>query len=177
MERTGTMQKDTSSDNQSLETTQKGWLRRNWKWGVLLILAAIVVSRFTFHVGYVDEDKREAVEMIGQFHQRMNAGRFDDIYDELDPAFKKALSREDFLKHMQETSEQYGQFRAVKASKLNVIMGAPVQTRAGCYSIFEKGEATEFFSYSREGHHLQLLIYGIYPGSSRFYGSGNPPGN
>ena len=171
------IENDINLKSESLETPQKGWLRRNWKWGIVLILAAIVVSRFTFHVGYIDQDKSEALKQIGQFHERMNAERFDDIYDSADPALKSVLSREDFLKRMQETRERFGNFRTVKASKLNVVMGAPVQTRAACYSSFEKADATELFSFAREGHQLQLLIYGIKPGNTQLQGSGSSQGN
>ena len=168
------MQNDTSAESQNVETPQAGWLRRNWKWGILVVMAVIALSRFTIHIGYVDQDKNETVKLIEQFHERMNAGHLDEIYDDANPGFKKALSREDFFRRMQETHEQYGQFRTVKASRVNVIKGAPVQTRVAYYSIFEKGEATEFFAYAREGHHLQLLTYGINPGGAQFYGSGSP---
>ena len=69
---------------------------------------------------------------------------------------------------MQENREQYGLFRAARSSKLNVIMGAPVQIRAAYFSRFDKGDATEQFSFGREGERVQLLIYGISPGDTQF---------
>jgi hypothetical protein len=67
---------------------------------------------------------------------------------------------------MQQNRAQYGQFIVAKSSKLNVIMGAPVQIRAAYLSSFEKGEATELFSFVRDGDKVRLLVYGIFPGNT-----------
>jgi hypothetical protein len=150
----------------------QGWVGRNWKWILVLFIAALAVSRFSLHLGYVDQDKNVAAKLIEQFHERINAGRFEEIYDDAHPAFRNALSKQDWLRHMQENRDHYGLFRAAKSSKLNVIMGNPVQIRAAYVSTFDKGDATELFSFAREGQKVQLLIYGISPGDTRV-GSGS----
>src|ERR1700691_5945831 len=103
---------------------------------VLAIVAVAVVAGFSLHLGYADEDKDQVVKLIVQFHERINSERFNDIYDDAHPAFHKALSREEWLRHMRESWEQYGKFETIKSSRVGVVMGAPVQTRAVYYSNF-----------------------------------------
>jgi hypothetical protein len=160
-------QRDTSAGTES-PARLRGWVGRNWKWIRFLLIAALVLSRFNVHFGYVDEDKKLTARLIEQFHERMNAGRFEEIYDDAHPAFRNALSKEEWLRYMQENQEQYGLFRAARSSKLNVIMSAPVQIRAAYFSTFDKGDATELFSFGRERERVQLLIYGISPGDAQF---------
>jgi hypothetical protein len=148
------------------------WFRRNGKWILALVLAGLVVSRFNLHLGYIDDDKRQTAKLIEQFHERMNTGQFDEIYADAHPAFRKSLTAQEWLHHMADAREQYGKFETMRSSRFNVIMGAPVQIRAAYTSTFEKGEATELFSFAREGNKVQLLIYGISPNGIRFGSSG-----
>jgi len=163
----GTMQTAPSVQTKSPASPARGWVHLNWKWILVLVVAVLVLSRFSLHFGHVDHDKELAVKLIGQFHEGMNVGRFEEIYDDAHPAFRNTLSKQEWFRHMQETRQQYGSFKAAKSSTLNVVMGAPVQVRAAYYSTFDKGEATELFSFAREGHKLQLLMYGISPGVVR----------
>jgi hypothetical protein len=149
------------------------WFHHNWKWLFGLLLAGLLLSRFTVHFGYVDDDKKQAAKLIEQFHDRMNTERFDEIYEDAHPAFRKSLSKEEWLRQMQENRQQYGPFKMTSSSKINVIMGAPVQIRAAYNSTFEKGEATELFGFAREGHKVQLLIYGISPATTQSNPSGS----
>src|SRR6478735_3732705 len=155
-----------TAETEGLAVPRHRWWRRNWKWILGLLVAALILSRFSLHFGYIDEDKKEAVELIERFHQQMNAGRFEEMYEGAHPAFQSALTKREWVRHMQESRAQYGLFIVAKSSKLNVIMGAPVQIRAAYLSSFGKGEATELFSFARDGHNVRLLIYGISPGNT-----------
>ena len=136
-----------------------------------MLLAGLVLSRLSLHLGYVDDDKKQVVRLIEQFHERMNSQQFDEIYNDAHYVFRKSLGREEFIRHMQETRMRYGSFTSLTSSKVNVIIGAPVQIRAAYNSTFEKGEATELFSFVREGHKIQLLIYGVSPRRTPFNNS------
>jgi len=125
----------------------------------------LLLSRVTLHFGFVEEDKQQAAEQIHRFHVRVNAGQFNQIYDDANAAFRESLSRQDWVKHMQDSREQYGAFKKVTFFKANVITDAQVQVRAVCNSAFEKADATEMFGFVREGHRIQLLSYGIFSGS------------
>ena len=161
------MQSDASMHITSPASPIQGWVGRNWKWILFLLVVALLLSRFTLHLGYVDDDKKLTTKLIEQFHERMNAGRYEEIYDDAHPAFRNALSKQAWLRHMQEDREQYGLFRAARSSKLNVLMGVPVQIRAAYVSTFDKGDVTELFGFAREGHKVQLLMYGVSPGDNQ----------
>lgn len=139
------------------------WFQQNWKWIVTLVFACLTISRFTVHFGYIDEDKKQAAKLINQFHDRINAGQFDQIYDDAHATLRNSLTRQEWLIYMQETRDQFGRFKKVSSSQLNVVMTAPVQIRAACNSTFEEGEAAELFNLVREDDNVELLAYGICP--------------
>src|SRR3954467_10118125 len=87
------------------------WFRHNRKWLFGLLLAGLVLSSFTIHFGYGNDDKKQALKLIERFHDRMNTERFDEIYEDLHPAFRKLLTKEEWLQHMQENRKQYGTFK------------------------------------------------------------------
>ena len=148
--------------------SQRGWLTRNWMWlaGVLLVL--FVLSRVTLHRGYIEDDKRFATRLIAQFHQRMNAGQLDQIYDAYDQSLKNVKTREEELQSLREVSSQFGAFKSVADSEMNVIVEVPMtQVRAAYNSNFEKGDVTELFAFVRRGHDLKLAFYQVSPGTAK----------
>jgi hypothetical protein len=146
----------------------RAWFVRNWKWAIalafgfpLLLLAFLLSTRSTLHVGNFGDDESAAVELIRQFHARINAGRFDEIYDDADAALKASKNRETLVRELHEAHDKYGQFQRVTSSEVRAIAGAPIEVRARYDSVYEKGDATELFSFLREGHKLQLAFYQI----------------
>jgi hypothetical protein len=161
-----------SSDNAGVEALpNRTWFARNWKWCVpvaLLLTAGWVwfLFRPQFHAGNIEDDKKEATEAIAQLHSRVSAGHFDQIYDDADPDFKKSQSQQDLVREMLRTRNKYGDFRQIRFSQLNVLMGSPVQVRAVYNSTFEKGDTTELFTFVRRGNDsLKLLFYSVSPGT------------
>lgn len=156
------------TQNTTLSTSQ--WFRRNLKWiGILafLFLAGLVLWRsgvnFSFLAGgWLGKDEKQALEMVKLFHERMNAGHFDEMYDEAYPAFRDDVSRQQWLRIMNKTREQYGLYRARRSQTLKVIMGPPLQVRVTYEATFEHGDARETFSFARHGDELQLLEYGTW---------------
>lgn len=158
------------SNTQSTALLTSQWFRRNLKWiGILafLFLAGLVLWRsgvgFSFLAGgWLNEDEKQALKMVELFHERMNAGHFDETCDDAHPAFRQAESRQEWLRHMKETRVAYGLYRLRRSQTLKVIMGPPVQVRVYYESTFEQGDATETFSFARDGDKLQLLEYGTW---------------
>jgi hypothetical protein len=146
--------------------SQRSWLARKWIWLVGALLILLVASRATLHRGYIEEDKRTATKLIEQFHERMNEGQFDQIYDAYDSSLKNVMSREVAVQGLQEVSDQFGAFKAVSDSEMNVILGPRVEVRAAYNSTFEKGDATELFGFLRRGHDLKLAIYQVSHGTA-----------
>jgi hypothetical protein len=152
------------SDTQSTALPTAQWFRHNLKWiGILafLFLAGLVLWRLGVGFSFLDEDEKQALEMVELFHERMNAGHFDEVYDDAHPEFRHALSRQEWLRHMKETREDLGLYRLRRSQTLNVIMGPPVQVRVYYHATFEQGDGNEQFSFARNGDKLQLLEYGI----------------
>jgi hypothetical protein len=152
------------SDTQSTALPTSQWFRRKLKWtGILafLLLAGLVLWRLGVGFSFLTGDEKQALEMVELFHERMNAGHFDEVYDDAHPAFRQAESRQEWLRHMKETREDLGLYRLRRSQTLNVIMGPPVQVRVYYHATFEQGDGTEQFSFARNGDKLQLLEYGI----------------
>ena len=76
------------------------WFQQNWKWIVTLVFACLTISRFTVHFGYIDEDKKQAAKLINQFHDRINAGQFDQIYDDAHATLRNSFTRQEWLIYM-----------------------------------------------------------------------------
>ena len=156
-----------ADDRRAGSNSQRRWLNRNWIWLVGALLLLLAISRVTVHVGYIEDEKRTATRLIQQFHQRMNEGQFDRIYDEYDPSLKNAMTREAAVQGLREVSNQFGACKAVSDSEMNVIVGPTVEVRAAYNSTFEKADATELFSFVRRGHELKLAIYQVSHGTAK----------
>ena len=105
--------------------------------------------------------------MIDQIHSQYNARQFETLYKESHPVVRQAQSQSEMVKLMQANYDKYGAFKNCSYSKVNVVMGAPVESRAVYNCSFEKGDATELFSLTRDGDKMELLRYQIYPGTIR----------
>jgi hypothetical protein len=135
-----------------------------------LFLAGLVLWRLGVGFSFLDEDEKQALEMVKLFHERMNAGHFDEMYDDAHPAFRQDESRQEWLRHMKETREDLGLYRSRISHTLDEIMGPRVKVRVTYYATFEQGYGEEWFSFARNGDKLQLLDYGIIsPEWSRHY--------
>jgi hypothetical protein len=136
--------------------------------GVLVATGSCKVSA---RPGYVEDDKKATVQAIEAFHQRLSAAQFEDIYREAHQAFRDTGSREQLLSAMRATHDRFGAFQRVTSSQLNVFVGAPVQIRAVYNTNYEKGDATEQFTFLRDDGHVRLALYSPSLGSVRPSGS------
>ena len=108
----------------------------------LLFLAGLVLWRLSVGFSFLTGDEKQALEMVELFHERMNAGHFDEVYDDAHPAFRDAESRQEWLRHMKETREDLGLYRLRRSQTLNVMMGPPIQVRVYHHATFEQGDGT-----------------------------------
>ena len=123
----------------------------------------LLLSRISIHFGYFAEDKDRTAKLIAQFHARMNAGQFDEIYDDACIDFRNSQSRDYLIDAMRKSRDEFGIFRKIESSNIDVVVNAPVQVRAVYDSVFENGEATERFIFveDNKGQKIQLLFYRI----------------
>ncbi len=138
-------------------------LGRNWKTILGLIVVGILLSlvpvHFGVHLGHIERDKSETMRLIDQFHTRMNAGQIDQIYDDASLGLQRSESRDAVIGTMRKARDDHGAFERVESSKIEVIMGPPIEIRAICNSRFEKGNATEWFVFVIEGSDIRLWTY------------------
>lgn len=155
--------------NEKRAGTGRGRFTRRWIWlaSALFVLMMLVLSHVKLHRGYVADDKRTATRLIERFHERLNAGQFNEIYEEHDQTLKSAMTREIAIQSLQEITNRFGTFKAVTDSETNVIVGPTVEARAAYNSTFAKDDATELFEFLRRGDELKLAIYQIYPGTKK----------
>ncbi|HEY2363152.1 MAG TPA: hypothetical protein VGK36_18670 [Candidatus Angelobacter sp.] len=135
-----------------------------------IIYLVLLISCVSVRPGYIEDDKRDALRAIENFHARLSSGQYAAIYDASDPALQQTGSREELIAAMQATRARFGEFRQVTDSEMNVIVHAPVEIRAAYNSKFEKGDATELFVFLRRGNQIKLAMYQISPGTTKLTG-------
>src|SRR5881392_856232 len=119
--------------------------------GPCLIAALICTSCFFSARPIYIEDEKKAVEVaIQQLHDRMNAEKYDAIYDDMHSDFKATNDKPTIVASMKSTRDRMGEIQIVKEHWLNYMKGDPVPVR-GIYNLkCGNGEFTEFFSYAMD---------------------------
>jgi hypothetical protein len=145
--------------------------------GSFVIVCLSSVSCIRVRPGFFDEDRALTVKAIDQLHERLNLGRFDEIYRNTSEAYRTSRKRDDALGAMKLNRVQLGAFKEATHTELEVIVGAPVQIHAIYNSTFEKGAATELFVFFKEDQGPRLADYQIYAGTVARGGEGDPLGN
>jgi hypothetical protein len=134
---------------------------------VLFLLLASASCTVSVSPGYIAEDKTNTEIAIDKFHQRLDEGKYEDIYNDAYPAFQQSQSKEALIDDMRRTHEKYGKMVEVTGKVVNVIVGAPVQIRAIYNTRFEKGDATEMFNFVKSGDSVKLALYRVSDGTSQ----------
>jgi len=125
-----------------------------------LVLATVALSMLT--ACGVKQSVGDAEAQISTFHADLNAGRFDEIWNDSSAELRKASSKDDFLDLMKAIHRKLG---PVKKSQ-NVGWNANATT-GGTYIIvqmqteFTRGRGIEQFIYRKSGDDLQLNAYNI----------------
>jgi hypothetical protein len=115
--------------------------------------------------------KKKAVDKaIGELHQRLNAQEYKQIYDDTHHSFKSSQTEPKFIDQMKKVRETLGEVKYVTDKWINVIVGPSIEIRAMYNSTFDKGDASEFFIFVREGENISLYRYQVSPGTA-------PPGD
>lgn len=128
--------------------------------GLLLLFLPI---HLTLRRGYVMRDRNETIRLIEEFHDRLNRGQFDQIYENASSALQRSGGYQGVTGTMQQINQNYGAFQRVGSSKVEVVVSAPVEIRAVYDSVFEKGRATEWFVFVIEGNDIRLRTYFVSP--------------
>lgn len=123
-----------------------------------ILVAALLVAAGGCSVG---EEKGAAEQAVASFHEQLDSGRFDPIYDEVAPEFKKASSRKDFVALLDAVHRKLGAVKSAKLDSWRVNYGTGGGTVQLVYTTrYAAGPATEQFVY-RAGKPPKLLGYNI----------------
>jgi hypothetical protein len=142
-------------------------MTKPWNKIFLCLVLVTLVGCVKVRPGYIEDDKRDAAAVIDRVHTLYNARDFAALYDGSHPAVKKAQSKQQMIQFMDEKYQTFGGFKTCTYSKLNVVMGAPVETRAVYNCNFEKRDATELFILIRDEDTMKVAQYQIRSGTVR----------
>lgn len=129
-----------------------------FKWRfILAMLALILASACGVKQAFGDSDAK-----ISVFHADLDSERFDEIWKETSPVFRKATSEKEFQQLLAAVHRKLGKVESSEQNnwRMNTTpQGTFVMIARN--TKFEKGAAQETFTYKREGEELLLAGYNI----------------
>jgi len=132
-----------------------------WKWS--LAVTAIVIIFVAWQCGSgIFQGHKLADVAVQHFHEQLNGGRYDGIYDEATEGFRQGGKHEEFMKLLGAVHAKTGDAGATKSGSINVTTtpsGTFVTTQYE--TTFEKGAATETFTWLKTQGTLKLYGYNI----------------
>ena len=126
--------------------------------GPLLIFALLVACTSIAQKG-------AAEAAVNQFHDRLDAASYDQIYDGSDDRFKATATREQFAKVLTAIHDKLGKVTASKQTNFSAQDRAG--TDVGSYvqlvydTQFASGRGTETFTWRVDGGQVRLYSYNI----------------
>ena len=102
---------------------------------------------------------------VTRFHQQLDSGSFDAIYDETDSLFQGASTREQFAAVLRAVHSKLG--NVAGANETEFFTREEVGTNPGSYisltfeTAFASGKGTEKFNYRVDGGKVRLVGYNI----------------
>ena len=116
--------------------------------------------------GSFEEDKKAVEQKIVEFHRQLAKREFQTIHGDMHPGLQASDIKEVLIGRLVAERDQLGEPKEVTDSRIEVIMGAPVQVRAVYNVKFERKDVTETFNYIKEGSSYKLANYDISAGTA-----------
>ena len=121
--------------------------------------AVLAGCSMQMRAGYFEDDRRAAEAAMETLHKRLSDGQFEQIYNEADKALQDTAPKADLLSSMRATHSTFGSF---VRSEVKAAACFPNQVRFVCHAEYEKGSATEMFTWAihndGKAHLVQLQI-------------------
>ena len=131
--------------------------------GVLVVLGAIglwkggVVVYRTFHSAWL-----EASAAARHFHEELNAGDYEHIYQEADPAFSAPVKHLQLVAILDKVHATLGNATSEQLTHLNLNVDNGNHFVVATFTTtFEKGTAQEEIVWRRDGSALRIYRYNI----------------
>ena len=126
----------------------------------------LVLFPFVHYTGFLatDTDKADAQQLVTTFHNDMAHGDSDGIYDNADPAFQKAVSREHHDAYLAAVARNLGTPMDCTPDNIGVRFGLGTKTVSiDCATRFSSGNtATERFRWKKTGDQYHLYFYALH---------------
>lgn len=109
--------------------------------------------------------KGTAEQAVTRFHQQLDAGSYDEIYDQTDALFRIATAREQFLSILRSVHTKLGNVGS--STQTEFYSREEAGTNPGSYisltyqTQFASGKGTEKFNYRVDGGQVHLVGYNI----------------
>jgi hypothetical protein len=108
----------------------------------------------------MSSDAKLAQEAVPRFHQMLDAGQFDAIYDESGDQFKRVTTRKDFDDLLQAVHRKLGNTKSSSGRGWRVNYNTSGKFATLSYgTVYDEGEATEQFVYQLQGEKAVLVGY------------------
>jgi hypothetical protein len=142
---------------------------------VLAFTAGLASCSVSMRAGYKEDDKKTVERAVDRFHEMYNAGKGHEIYQAAHETFRRSMTEEALAAAMKGTQEKYGNVDHVTHRWLNVLIGNPIEVKAVYNTEFQKGGATEQFSWVVDGTNAALVSYQISRGTTAVEGLKEEP--
>lgn len=132
-----------------------------WKWSVACAALLLVFVMWRCGSALV-QGRKLADAAVRHFHERLNAGDYEDIYDEADEGFRTGQSHDQSIKFMEAVHRKLGLARQETRLNVRVDTNARGTFLTTQYSTaFATGTATEMFTWVESSGTLRLYGYHI----------------
>jgi hypothetical protein len=128
----------------------------------LKLFLAAVLAIFSICCSF-NESKKIGERGVSEFHSRLNAENYNEIYSQADKEFRKTESEQTIITFLRTVHEKLGQVKETK------VVGFRVHTEAGvgtfvaisCSTQFTNGTAHEQFQFRIDNNLALLMRYDI----------------
>jgi hypothetical protein len=132
-----------------------------WKW--TLIATGLCVTFLLWECGSgIYQGYRVGDASVHHFHQELNDGKYDQICQEADAAFRESEDHDKLVAFFRGVHSKLGNVTAEKLNNINVNASTSGTRITTSYTTtFTAGTADETFTWAKSGRGLKLLAYDI----------------
>lgn len=136
-------------------------VRMRWKWSLIALALLLGYGSYQCGTGMYQGWKLSKTA-VWHFHEQMNNGQFEAIYQEADPGFTQGGERNMWVKFLGAVHRKLGD--AGETNLVNLRVNAETTgtyVTAEFNTKFARGPATETFTWKKDGSALKLHGYNI----------------
>jgi hypothetical protein len=129
---------------------------------LLVLLCCALAACLSVKPVYYEQEISKADAAVGKFHQLLNEGKYEELYDLTDEEAKKIKSKTDFLSVMEQVHTQFGKVsEAAKIDAKATSQAASTKIEMVYQTKFEKAELKEKFVWIVSDKNVGLYAYEI----------------